>query len=92
MLAARPTMLAATRGTSAQVRGGGGDVEHWGRGLTFAGSGGATGDSKEVEELVTEFDRGAHEAGAIGGGQTRGGRFCMDDLQFPACAQHHATG
>ena len=56
MLAARLTMLAATRGTSAQVWGGWGDVQHWGRGLTFSSGGGATGDSEEIDELILNRD------------------------------------
>ena len=49
-------MLAATRGTSAQVRGGGADVQHWGGLLAFAGSGGATGDSEEIDQLILNRD------------------------------------
>ena len=51
-------MLAATRGTSAQVWGGGGHVEHWGGLLAFAGSGGATGDSEEIDQLILHRDYG----------------------------------
>ena len=56
MLAARPTMLAATRGTSAQVWGGGADVEHWGGLLPFSSGGGAAGDSEEIDELILNRD------------------------------------
>ena len=51
-------MLAATRGTSGQVRGGGGHVQHWGRGLPFSSGGGATGDSEEVNQLILNRDYG----------------------------------
>jgi len=51
-------MLAATRGALGQVRGSGGYIEHRGRGFPFAGSGGATGDSEEVNQLVLHGDHG----------------------------------
>jgi|694.fasta_scaffold40388_13 hypothetical protein len=82
-------MLAATRGTLAQVRGGGGDVEHWGRGFPFAGSGGATGDSEEIDELVLNRDHG------LGGGDSILGRgaWILGEVPEvpgnPAESEHH---
>ena len=67
MLAARLTMLAPTRGTSAQVWGGGGDVEHWGAELPLSSGGGATGDSEEVNQLILHRDHGFGGGDAIWG-------------------------
>jgi hypothetical protein len=49
-------MLAPTRGTSGQVWGGGADVEHWRGEPPFSSSGGATGDSEEIDQLILHRD------------------------------------
>ena len=82
-------MLAPTRGTSAQVRGGGADVEHRGRGLTFSSGGGATGDSEEIDELILNRDH------SLGGGDAIWGRcaWILGEVTEvpgnPAESEHH---
>ncbi len=79
----------ATREALAQVRGGGGHVEHRGAGFTFAGSGGATGDSKKIDELVLHRDHG------LGGGDSIWGRgaWILGEVPEvpgnPAESEHH---
>jgi len=48
----------ATRGTLAQVRGGGGYIEHRGRGFPFSSGSRSPGDSEEVNQLVLHGDHG----------------------------------
>lgn len=84
-------MLAATRGTSGQVRGGGGDVEHWGAELPLSSGGGATGDSEEIDQLILHRDHG------FGGGDAfigRRGRILGEVahvLSNTAQAENHLT-
>ena len=77
-------MLAATRGTSGQVWGGGADVQHWGGLLTFAGSGGAAGDSEEVDQLILNRDHG------FGGGDPIRGRCSTIAGEIPEVSGHAA--
>ena len=79
------------RSTEIRRGGRGAHVQHRGGGLPLSSCGRASRHGQHIRQLVTEFAGGTDQGGTMGGVQTGGAGFLMDNLQLTPGAQDHST-